>query len=79
LPGVPCLSVAGLPDCDLSERTYGRSLLPGVGRPFLCGLLIEISRNISGMFNMSADDAGWLITLIVAVVLIAIIVRASWR
>jgi hypothetical protein len=31
------------------------------------------------MLNMSADDAGWLITLIVAVVLIAIIVRASWR
>jgi hypothetical protein len=30
------------------------------------------------MFDMSADDAGWLITLIVAVVLIAIVVGARW-
>jgi hypothetical protein len=30
------------------------------------------------MFHMSADDAGWLITLIVAVALMAIVAGAYW-
>jgi hypothetical protein len=41
--------------------------------------IVFVLINFSGTSDMSADDAGWLITLIVAVVLIAIIVRASWR
>jgi hypothetical protein len=30
------------------------------------------------MFHMLADDAGWLITLIVAVALLVIVVGARW-
>jgi hypothetical protein len=30
------------------------------------------------MFDMSADDTGWLITLFVVVALIAIVVGARW-
>jgi hypothetical protein len=31
------------------------------------------------MFDMSADDAGWLITLILVVAVIAIVIGARWR
>jgi hypothetical protein len=38
----------------------------------------KVVTNVSGMFDMSADDTGWLITLFVVVALIAIVVGARW-
>jgi hypothetical protein len=68
-------------------KTYGRPASQCVGRSFLFydGLLrfrkVNDPRNrikIRPMFHMSADDAGWLITLIVAVALMAIVAGAYW-
>jgi hypothetical protein len=62
----------------LTSSALAVHLLLRRGTRFLQGTFCKSVTNIPGMFDMSADDTGWIITLIVAVALLAIVVGAGW-